>query len=56
MEIVIGIIIIAFIIGLITRDKGDGLLDTLGSGCSSIIAILVIAFFVYLAYSKGMFK
>jgi hypothetical protein len=47
MEILIGIIVIAFIIGLISRSKGDGFLDTLGSGCSTIvwiiIAIIVVA-------------
>jgi hypothetical protein len=47
MEILIGIIVVAFIIGLMSRSKGDGFLDTLGSGCSTImwiiIAIIVVA-------------
>lgn len=42
MHILIGILIVAFIIGLVTRDKGDNFLDTLGSGCGTIIAIVVI--------------
>jgi H+/gluconate symporter-like permease len=42
MHILIGILIVAFIVGLVTRDKGDNFLDTLGSGCGTIIAIVVI--------------
>jgi hypothetical protein len=40
--IVGGIIAIAFVFGLISRNKGDGVLDTLGSGCSSIINIILV--------------
>ena len=48
MTILIGLIIVAFIIGLVSRDKGDGFMDTLGSGCSTIIFILVaIAIIIY---------
>jgi hypothetical protein len=48
MTILIGLIIVAFIIGLVSRDKGDGFMDTLGSGCSTIILILVvIAIIIY---------
>ena len=36
MTILIGLIIVAFIIGLVSRDKGDGFMDTLGSGCSKL--------------------
>jgi hypothetical protein len=39
MSILIGIIIIAFIIGLLSRKKGYGFLDTLSSGCGVIILI-----------------
>ena len=42
MSILIGIIIIAFIIGLITRKKGDNFLDTLSSGCGVIILIVFL--------------
>jgi hypothetical protein len=41
MEILVGLVILAFIIGLFSRSKGDGLLDTIGSGCSTIIAIII---------------
>ena len=40
MSVLIGIIIIAFIIGLLTRKKGDNFLDTLSSGCGAIILII----------------
>lgn len=42
METLVIIIIIMFIVGLLSRDKGVGFLDTLGSGCSSIIWIIII--------------
>jgi len=42
METIIAILIIAFIIGLLTRSKGDGFLDTLSSGCGSLIVIIII--------------
>jgi hypothetical protein len=55
MEIIIivgGIIAVAFVFGLLSREKGDGVMDTLGSGCSSIIniifvIILIVAALVY---------
>lgn len=55
MEIIIivgGIIAVAFVFGLLSREKGDGVMDTLGSGCSSIINIifvvgLIVAALVY---------
>lgn len=40
--IVGGIIAIAFVFGLLSRNKGDGVLDTLGSGCNSILNILLL--------------
>ena len=46
MVILICIIIVAFIIGLLSRDKGDGVLDTLSSGCGSIISIVVVIIIV----------
>lgn len=33
---------IAFLIGLILRDKGEGFLDTLQTGCSTIGCLIVI--------------
>jgi hypothetical protein len=48
MEILIAVIVIAFIFGLLTRNKGDGFLDTLSSGCVTIvIIILAIAAVIY---------
>ena len=54
MEIAIGVLILAFIIGLLTRSKGDGFLDTLSSGCGSLV-VLVIIIIVVIAFliSKG---
>lgn len=42
MESLIVILVIALLIGLLTRSKGDSLLDTLGSGCSTIVWIIII--------------
>jgi hypothetical protein len=42
MSFLIGIIIIAFVIGLLSREKGDNFLDTLSSGCGTIILIVVV--------------
>ena len=53
MGILIGIIVVAFLIGLLTRIKGDGLLDTLSSGCGWIIALIVIAGIVIYAMANG---
>lgn len=48
ITILIGLIIVTFIIGQVSCDKGDGFMDTLGSGCSPIIFILVaIALTIY---------
>jgi hypothetical protein len=52
MHFLIGILILAFIIGLVTRDKGDNFLDTLGSGCGTIIAIVVILGIIIFIASK----
>jgi hypothetical protein len=52
MEILIVIIIISFIVGLLTRDKGDGFLDTVSSGCGTIFwIILIIIGILYFMYS-----
>ena len=42
MQFIIVIILIAFLIGLLSRKKGDNFLDTLSSGCGTIITIIVI--------------
>jgi hypothetical protein len=53
MGILIGIIIIAFIVGLLSRNKGDNFLDTLGSGCGTIVFIvIVIAIIFFFYYNK----
>lgn len=40
--IIVVIIGIAFLFGLLSRQKGDGVLDTLGSGCHNITNIILI--------------
>jgi len=42
METIIIILLVAFVIGLLSRKKGDSFLDTLGSGCGSLIWIVVL--------------
>ncbi len=42
MNYLIGIIVLVFLIGLVSRSKGDGFLDTLSSGCGTTILIIVI--------------
>jgi hypothetical protein len=49
--IILGVLLIAFVIGLLTRDKGDNFLDTLGSGCSTIILVIVVIVVVILLAS-----
>jgi hypothetical protein len=42
METLIVIILIALVIGILTRNKGDSFLDTLSSGCGTMVWIIVI--------------
>jgi hypothetical protein len=45
MELIIGIGVllgIIFLIGLLSRKKGDNMLDTLSSGCGTVVAIVII--------------
>ena len=51
MQFIIMLILIVFLIGLLSRKKEDNFLDTLSSGCSTVIAIVVIAviILIYLA-------
>ncbi len=44
METLIVIIVIVFILGLLSRNKGEGILDTLSSGCGTLIWIVFILF------------
>jgi len=52
MGTLFGIIIIAFIIGLLSRKKGDNFLDTLSSGCGTIILIIVIIVIAIIVMAK----
>jgi hypothetical protein len=53
MEILIAVIAIAFIFGLLTRSKGDGFLDTLSSGCVTVVVIiLVLVALVYFSMAR----
>jgi hypothetical protein len=42
VETLIVIILIALVIGILTRNKGDSFLDTLSSGCGTMVWIIVI--------------
>ena len=54
MELIIVILIVVFLVGLLSRNKGDNFLDTLSSGCGTVITIIVIAaiILIYLASKK----
>jgi len=52
MEILFAIIVLAFVIGLLSRSKGDGCLDTLSSGCSTMVWIVVL---IIIAVVVGIF-
>ena len=54
MELIIVIILIVFLVGLLSRKRGDNFLDTLSSGCGTVITIIVIVviILVYLALKK----
>lgn len=56
MELIIGaigVIFVLFILGMLFRSKGDGVLDTMGAGCKSffvlaiVIAGAIAAFVIY---------
>lgn len=62
MEILLLILVVvafAFVFGLISRNKGDGMLDTLGSGCKAMFGllffVLVIVVGLIVAYANGVF-
>jgi hypothetical protein len=48
MEFLLVLLILGLIVGLITRSKGDGLLDTIGSGCSTIFILVVLLLIILL--------
>ena len=54
MGFLVGLLAIAFIIGLIFREKGDGFLDTLSSGCSTIILIIVAIVILIILIAEGI--
>ena len=57
MSIILIIVAVVFVIGLLTRSKGDGMLDTLSSGCGNFISIIfgiiIFAALVLWAYNNG---
>jgi hypothetical protein len=57
MEILVGVLVVAFLVGLISRRKGDGLLDTLSTGCGNtfgciITIIIIVVIAVFAAYNS----
>ncbi|SVC47933.1 uncharacterized protein METZ01_LOCUS300787 [marine metagenome] len=49
MEFLVVLLIVALLVGLIFRNKGDNTMDTLSKGCFYII-IIVILLIIYLLY------
>jgi len=51
---IISLILIIFVIGLLSRDKGDNFMDTLGSGCSTIfwIILIIVIILIYAGSQK----
>jgi hypothetical protein len=46
MELIIGaigVILLIFILGMLFRTKGDGVLDTMGAGCKSTFVLILLA-------------
>jgi hypothetical protein len=50
MGIFISLVFISLLIGLLFRKKGDGLLDTMQSGCwiLLVIAAIIFGYFLYI--------
>jgi hypothetical protein len=50
MEILVVLLVIALLLGLLFRKKGDGFLDTIQSGCWILIVLGLLAagYFIYL--------
>ena len=39
----IGLIFVIFILGMLFRSKGDGVMDTMGAGCKSSFVLILLA-------------
>jgi hypothetical protein len=53
MELIIGaigVILLVFILGMLFRTKGDGVLDTMGAGCKSSFVFIILAGLAVAAY------
>ncbi len=53
MEVIIGaigVILLIFILGMLFRSKGDGVLDTMGAGCKSTFVLILLAGLVVAAF------
>lgn len=44
---------IGFLVGLFTRSKGDGLIDTVGSGCGCLIVLGILAVIGSIVFASG---
>jgi hypothetical protein len=62
MEILVFIVIVigfGLLVGLLSRKKGDGMLDTLGSGCKAMFGLLFLVLLILVglivAYANGVF-
>jgi hypothetical protein len=53
MELIIGaigLILVIFILGMLFRSKGDGVVDTMGAGCKSSFVFIILAGLAVAAY------
>lgn len=53
MELIIGaigLILVIFILGMLFRSKGDGVMDTMGAGCKSSFVFIILAVLAVVAY------
>jgi hypothetical protein len=50
MELIIGILVVALIIGLFVRDKGDNTMDTLSKGCGLLMGLAVIILIILFVF------
>jgi hypothetical protein len=55
METIIGILLIALLLGLVMRERGDGLLDTLSAGCSSMWGCLILVIILLVVIGLASF-
>ena len=44
---------VGFLVGLFTRSKGDGFIDTIGSGCGCIIVLGIVAVIGSIVIASG---